>query len=465
MSYNRNKKKTIKERRKPMFDLNESLSLWINHVKDKMKLSESESKELKEILSQRISGLKSQGLDEEESFVIAAKRLSKEKGYHLILSEGPAWKEVAIKAKETRSETNRVKSILMVVMFSLIAGTMSKLPEWIYGSNNYSMAYGMTVFKNITLYVLPLVALYLLIQHKSSRKMILVLMGIFALTILLINVYPFSGDRNTEILTGLHTPLLMWLIVGVAYLGDEWKISKRRMDFIRFTGESFIYGVLIYSGLMVLIGFIFLIFSSINIDVSEFITKYLIVYGSYGTVLVTIYQVEKKNLMENFAPILAKIFSPLFLIAMMVFLLTIIFTGRNPLVDRNYLIAFDVMLILVLALVLYVVSSRKDDEKVGLFDYLSIGLIVTAMMIDGIALIQILVRLANLGITPNKMAALGENVLVFVNLGGLAYYYIKVIQKHVQFDILERFQTRYLTIYAGWLAIVAFIFPLLFGFK
>jgi hypothetical protein len=430
-----------------------------------MKLTELETKELSENLAQRTGNLCSQGLTEEEAFLVAAKRLSKENGFHLVLSEGPAWREVAIKAKETRPETNKVRSILMVLVFSLIAGTMSKLPEFIYGMKDYTIGYDLMIFKNITLYVLPLVALYLLLQHKSSRKMTMVLMGIFALTIVLINVYPFNGDRNTELLTGLHTPLLMWLIIGVAYLGDEWKISKRRMDFIRFTGEAFIYGVLIYSGLMVLIGFIFLIFSSINIDVSEFITKYLIVYGSYGTVLVTVYQVEKKNLMENFAPILAKIFSPLFLIAMSVFLLTIVFTGRNPLVDRSYLIAFDAMLILVLALVLYVISARKEDEKIGLFDYLSIGLITTALLIDGIALVEIILRLASMGITPNKMAALGENVLVFINLGGLAYFYIKVIQKRVQFEILERFQTRYLVIYAGWLAIVAFIFPILFGFQ
>lgn len=448
-----------------MFDLTESMNLWISHVKDKMKLTELETKELRENLAQRTGNLCAQGLTEEEAFLVAAKRLSKESGFHLVLSEGPAWREVAIKAKETRPETNKVRSILMVLVFSLIAGTMSKLPEFIYGMKDYTIGYDLMIFKNITLYVLPLVALYLLLQHKSSRKMTMVLMGIFALTIVLINVYPFNGDRNTELLTGLHTPLLMWLIIGVAYLGDEWKISKRRMDFIRFTGEAFIYGVLIYSGLMVLIGFIFLIFSSINIDVSEFITKYLIVYGSYGTVLVTVYQVEKKNLMENFAPILAKIFSPLFLIAMSVFLLTIVFTGRNPLVDRSYLIAFDAMLILVLALVLYVISARKEDEKIGLFDYLSIGLITTALLIDGIALVEIILRLASMGITPNKMAALGENVLVFINLGGLAYFYIKVIQKRVQFEILERFQTRYLVIYAGWLAIVAFIFPILFGFQ
>ena len=181
--------------------------------------------------------------------------------------------------------------------------------------------------------------------------------------------------------------------------------------------------------------------------------------------MVTIYQVEKKNLMENFAPILAKIFSPLFLIVMVVFLLTMVFTGKNPLVDRIYLIAFDAMLILVLALVLYTLSSRKEDEKIGLFDMISLALISSALIIDGIALFEILTRLFSMGITPNKMAALGENVLVLVNLGGLAYFYAQVIRKKGNFDALEKFQTDYLVIYAGWLAIVALLFPLFFAFQ
>jgi len=449
-----------------MIDLKSNVVLWTNHVKEKMKLSEEQRLTLEESLSQRISVL-STTLDEEEAFLIAAKRLAKENGYVLVLeTEGALWKQVAIKAKETRPETNKLKAILMVVMFSVIAGTLSKIPEWFFKpSEGWSAAYEMLIFKNITLWILPLVALYLLITHKSSRKMMMVLMGIFAVSIVLINIYPYGGDRNTEVLSGLHLPLLSWLLIGVAYLGNEWKETKRRMDFIRFTGEAFIYGVLIYCGLGVLTLFIFLIFSSINVDPSEFVTKILMPYGSYAVVMVTIYQVEKKNLMENFAPILAKIFSPLFLIVMVVFLLTMIFTGKNPLVDRNYLIAFDAMLILVLALVLYTLSSRKEDEKIGLFDMISLALISSALIIDGIALFEILTRLFSMGITPNKMAALGENVLVMINLGGLAMYYARVILKKGSFDGLEKFQTDYLVIYAGWLGIVAILFPLFFAFQ
>jgi len=448
-----------------MFELNANVTAWVTHVKDKLKLTEAESSALEKDVAERVKYWVETGLSEEEAFAVAIKRLVKERGYVLISQEPVSWKALSVKAKETIKETNKVRAILMVILFSLIAGTLSKIPEWFFmPEGGWSAAYEMLIFKNITLWVLPLVALYLLIQHRCSRKMTLILMGLFALTFILINVYPYGGVRNTEILSGLHVPLLSWLFIGVAYLGDEWKISRRRMDFIRFTGEAFIYGVLIFCGLMVLSLFIFLIFSSINVDPSEFVTKYLLVYGSYATVLVTIYQVEKKNLMENFAPILAKIFSPLFLIALMVFLVAIAVTGRNPLVDRNYLIGFDAMLILVLALVLYTLSSRKEDEKPGLFDWLSVALIVVALVIDAIALVEIVIRLSTM-ITPNKMAALGENVLVLVNLAGLAFFYVKVILKKGRFEALEKFQTDYLLVYAVWLAIVAFLFPLFFLFQ
>ena len=38
------------------------------------------------------------------------------------------------------------------------------------------------------------------------------------------------------------------LAVGVAYVAGEWRGSPRRMDFLRFTGELFIYYVLIALG-------------------------------------------------------------------------------------------------------------------------------------------------------------------------------------------------------------------------
>jgi hypothetical protein len=236
------------------------------------------------------------------------------------------------------------------------------------------------------------------------------------------------------------------------------------MEFIRFSGEAFIYAVLIFMGVMVLSAFVLLIFSSIGMDVSIFVTDYLIVYGTCAVVLLAIDQIERGNFLGQFAPVLARIFSPLFLVALSVFLLVMVLSGENPLADRNYLIGFDAMLILVLALVVYGISSRPITQRWGLGDWINLALIVVALLIDVAALWQILIRLGAMGITPNKMAALGENVLVLINLVGLGYHLLRIYRQQGTFEALEHFQTAYLTAYAGWLAIVTFGFPLFFGF-
>lgn len=238
------------------------------------------------------------------------------------------------------------------------------------------------------------------------------------------------------------------------------------MDFIRFSGETFIYGVLIFCGLMVFILFTQMLFSAIQVNLSWFIQEYLIVYGGSAVLMVSVYLVEaKKSVVENFTPILAKIFSPLFLLTMVAFLVGMVVLGKSPFLERNFLIGFDFMLVLVLALVLYVISSRGTHDKVSLFDYSNFALIVAAIIIDLIALAAIIFRLSTYGITPNKLAALGENIILMINLGGLAWMYSLYFRKKIEFSKLENLQTKYLTIYFVWMAVVVFLFPILFGFR
>ena len=45
----------------------------------------------------------------------------------------------------------------------------------------------------------------------------------------------------------MHLPIALWLAVGIAYAGGRWSHVAGRMDFIRFSGELFIYFVLIAS--------------------------------------------------------------------------------------------------------------------------------------------------------------------------------------------------------------------------
>lgn len=68
-----------------------------------------------------------------------------------------------------------------------------------------------------------------------------------------------------------------------------------------------------------------------------------------------------------------------------------------------------------------------------------------------------------MGFSPNKVAALGENVILLINLAWSAVLYLRFLRRRVPFAALERWQTAYLPVYATWAALVVIVFPPLFG--
>lgn len=451
-----------------MFDLELNIRSWSDHLRARGNFKDTDILELENHLRDEIEDLIKAGLTQDEAFLISVKRLGNvnliSQEYSKVNSEN-LWKHLFTDSIDASYRYENKKNIMLVVIFSLLAGTLVKIPE-IFGIHLNDNAGELFYFKNLALFILPFISLFFIIKHKLSWKITASIMGIFCATAIVINIYPSFNPKNTELLTGIHVPIFLWLITGAAYMGEKWRSTRGRMDFIRFTGESVIYGVLICCGLMVLAVFTNMIFSAIQIDLSWFTENYLIVYGGCAAAMITVYLVEaKKSIVENFAPILAKIFTPLFLITMCAFIVSMIVTGKSLFIDRDFLIGFDLMLVLVLGLVLYVISARNIHDKVNLFDFMNLALIIAAIIIDGFALSAILFRLSTFGITPNKVAALGENLILLVNLAGLAWSYICYFRKSIDFTKIEKWQTAYLYVYAVWMAIVAFLFPIIFGFR
>ena len=100
----------------------------------------------------------------------------------------------------------------------------------------------------------------------------------------------------------------------------------------------------------------------------------------------------------------------------------------------------------------------------GAFDALQVVLVVSALLADAVALWAIAARISEFGFSPNRVAALGENVILLVNLAWAAVLYIRFLRGRGSFADLERWQTDYLPIFVVWAAIVVVAFPPLFGF-
>jgi hypothetical protein len=293
-----------------------------------------------------------------------------------------------------------------------------------------------------------------------------VVVGLFVLGAVAANVYPLADTSESLVVSGIHLPVALWLVVGLAYVADDWRSARRRMDFIRFTGEWLIYLLLMALGGGALAALVYNTFRAIGIVPEEFVSHWLIPCGAAAAAVVAGWLVEaKQSVVENIAPVLTRLFTPLFTAALLAFLVAVVWTSHGIDVEREALILFDLLLVVVLGLLLYSLSARDPLAPPGLFDRLQLALVVSALIIDVLVLLEITGRITDeYGGTPNRAAALGLNVILLVNLAWSAWLLLTFLRRRTPFAALERWQTGYLPVYAAWAWIVVLAFPPLFGY-
>jgi hypothetical protein len=238
------------------------------------------------------------------------------------------------------------------------------------------------------------------------------------------------------------------------------------MNFVRFSGELAIYYVLIALGGFAVILFTFMMFRAIDMNPDWFVAGWLIPCGAAGAVIIGSWLVEaKQSVIENMAPVLTRLFTPLFTLLLLAFLTTMAWTGSPINVKREVLIGFDLLLAVVVGLVLYAASARDPHAPPDFFDGLQLLLVVSALVVDGVALWAIAARISEFGFSPNKVAALGENLILLVNLAWSAWLYASFLGHKGSFAALERWQIAYLPVYSVWAALVVVVFPPVFGYR
>ena len=150
-----------------------------------------------------------------------------------------------------------------------------------------------------------------------------------------------------------------------------------------------------------LTGFTAMLFQAIGIDPEPFFERWMIPCGALGAVVIASWLVEaKQSVIENMAPVLTRLFTPMFAIVLIVYLATMTFTGRMIEFNRELLIAFDLLLVVVLGLLLYSISARDPLAPKNLFDVLSARARVGAPLVDAVALPDDASRISELGSSP-----------------------------------------------------------------
>jgi hypothetical protein len=453
----------VEDRERP---LEEQIDQWRGYLLRRQAVHAVDVAELEDHLRAQIEGLIASGLDGDEAFLVAVKRMGDLDALSREFAREHSerlWKQLVVvpAADDPEGAGGRADAVVAFAL-ALVAAVAVKLPALFgIGLDNGAGFYA----RNVALFVLPPLAGYFVWKRRLEPRRIPRWAAAFVVAAVFANAYPFAEGGHTAVLTAVHLPIALWLIVGTAYAGGRWGRTEGRMDFIRFSGEAFIYYVLIALGGGVLTGFMAMLFQAAGIDVEPFFQSWLLPCGAAGALVIAAWLVEaKQSVIENMAPVLTRLFTPLFAAVLLAFLGALLWTGRGIDVEREALIAFDLLLVVVLGLLLYSVSARDPQAPPGVFDLLQVILVLAALVADAVALWAIAARISDFGFTPNRVAALGENVILLANLAWSAVLYLRFLGGRGPFAALEKWQTDYLPVYAAWAALVVIAFPPLFGY-
>lgn len=446
--------------------LEEQIDQWRSYLRHRQAIHSVDVAELEDHLRQQVAVLAGAGLAADEAFLVAVKRMGDLDALSREFAREHSdrlWKQLVVSPSDTWEPQAGARTDAVVAFcFAAAAAVVIKVPA-LFGMQ-LDEDDGFYV-RNLSLFVLPLLTGYFAWKRRLHPGTLRWLAAAFVVAAVFANVYPLAPDGSTEALTALHLPIALWLVVGVAYAGGRWSQVEGRMDFVRFSGELFIYYVLIALGGALLTAFVVTTFRTIGVDAESFIESWLVPCGAAGAVVVASWLVEaKQSVIENMAPVLTRLFTPLFAAVLVTFLATLLWTGRGVDVERDMLINFNLLLVVVLALLLYSVSARDPRSRPGVLDVMQVVLVVSALLADAVALWAIAARITEFGFSPNRVAALGANVILLVNLAWSAALYIRFLRGRGSFTGLERWQTDYLPVYAVWAAIVVIVFPPVFGY-
>jgi len=349
---------------------------------------------------------------------------------------------------------------IVVMMVSVVAILIAQIPE-IAGIEPEKF-----YLRNMGFVVFPMLTAYFAWKHRIPVKLLLGTAGVLIISACYINLLPGYPQSDTVVLASLHMPLFLWSMLGLAFVGGNLKELQKRVDFLQYNGNLLVISAMLFIAGGLLTAITMGLFSLIEIDIENFYFQYVVVSGMAIVPIAGTFLVQTNpNLVNNISPVIARIFTPLVLVTLVIYLVAVVVTGKNPYHDRDFLLIFNALLIGVLAIIYFSISGSSDNSKSKAGIALLTVLSAVTIILNGIALSAIVFRISEWGITPNRLAVLGANILVLANLILVASRLFVAYKESSKLKYVEQSIASFLPLYVMWCMIVVFIFPAFFGFK
>src|SRR6188474_2415332 len=217
-----------------MESVESQIAQWRTYVSRAPAVNGHDVDELEDHLRHEIAELSTAGLAEDEAFLVAVKRMgdldavSREYARE---HSGRLWKQLLGPDEEAPllaagwldALVLAVAAAVVIQVARLAAGFPDDEPTWFA--------------RNLGLLVLPFLAAYFAHRRGLDVGAWLVTAVPFVVAAVVVNVYPWGDDSDTEVIAALALPVALWFVIAYPYMGGSLRSHERRMDFVRFTGE------------------------------------------------------------------------------------------------------------------------------------------------------------------------------------------------------------------------------------
>ena len=350
--------------------------------------------------------------------------------------------------------------LLFVIMAAVVAGVIAKLPAIFSLDENFFYP------RNIGFIIFPALTAYFAWKHKLSAGKIAFISLATLAGLIFINFLPDIEKSDTSLLSCIHLVLFLWSLLGFAFVDGQWKNDGKRLDYLQYNGDLLVMTTLIVIAAGILTGITIGLFTLIGYDIREFYFEHIVLFGLPAAPILATYLIRTNpQLVGKVSPVIARIFSPLVLVMLVIYLGAMGFSGKDPYNDREFLMVFNALLIGVMAIIFFSVADTVKTTRTQVEIWVLFLLSVLTIIVNGIALSAILFRISEWGFTPNRAAVLGGNVLILINLVLVTVQLYRVVAKKGDVSTVGRSIAAYLPVYCAWVTIVTFLFPLLFGFR
>ena len=349
--------------------------------------------------------------------------------------------------------------ILFIVVAAFVGGLIAKMPSLL------GIEYDVYMSKNIGFVVFPILTMYFIWKQQLAMTKFILPLILFIGSAIFVNSLPYNEKSSTFILTLMHLPIFLWAILGYVFIGGDLKNNHKTIAFLKFNGNFVIMTGLIFISGMFFTGITIALFELLKIDIKDFYFEQIAVWGLAAIPILSTFLIQNNpELVNKVSPTIARIFTPIIFITLLVFLITLIYTGMNIYNDRNFLLLFNILLIGVMAIILFSLTEVTNNASSKINLIILLGLALLTIIANAIALSAISFRLSEFGLSPNRLAVLGANLLMFAHLLVVSYGLIKNLNGKATLQDVEAKIALFIPVYAVWAAFIAFALPFIFQF-